>query len=506
MFYLDLEFFPTPALRPSKTARKDPLPDLLGDVLELSPTRNRGTAKSSDPSSDAYLSGETNHPTDLTTVSVSSDWLSDTISFTDSSPKSHNPPGRTEKKAKQSKHIERPPADVHKRGRAKQQAERADTSANSPVPDSRRQQQPKAKSAASATAQKRPAKESKEAKPLQGKANPTASRAKAKKKKHEDDLFELSDVTDAEEESRPKKRKTKQSTPKEPQAFPVGKPQPASKRSAQNVSTTSQRSKPTRGSKKPAGGEVPCGKEIEEDVPTFPDAFSDADQGVGLDIDSNHDENTNASSKNNSGPNKGPRMTRPVSTVRETDVPQGCASPGLSEFPKTAFGESDLVPALPVAPKPQDIITVSSVSAKDDDAPARSTSPLFMEQAQQTAASDEPDIAITVRTGISSDQCLPVRVPVDHRPLFTPPSLQPHAIAKHASMPQTQAMRHSPPQGLREAFLSDEQQAPSPPPVPEPESSSAEERLSPEDVWKEAVDDSSPPVIMHRIVTVSSGL
>lgn len=39
---LDLEFIPTPGFRPSKTPRKDPLPDLLGDVLELSPTRKRG--------------------------------------------------------------------------------------------------------------------------------------------------------------------------------------------------------------------------------------------------------------------------------------------------------------------------------------------------------------------------------------------------------------------------------------------------------------------------------
>ncbi len=64
---LDLEFIPTPGHRPSKTARNDPLPDLLGDILELSPTQKRGrndgdgrrgSDKSSNSSNDEIHYGE----------------------------------------------------------------------------------------------------------------------------------------------------------------------------------------------------------------------------------------------------------------------------------------------------------------------------------------------------------------------------------------------------------------------------------------------------------------
>jgi hypothetical protein len=61
------------------------------------------------------------------------------------------------------------------------------------------------------------------------------------------------------------------------------------------------------------------------------------------------------------------------------------------------------------------------------------------------------------------------------------------------------------PTNIRDAFFSDEQPVLAlPPPVPELESCSEEESLSPEDVWKQAVEDDSPPAVLHRIVNVST--
>jgi hypothetical protein len=196
-----------------------------------------------------------------------------------------------------------------------------------------------------------------------------------------------------------------------------------------------------------------------------------------------------------------PRITDPVSTLQRTDTPEAFASPEppmpLPAAPKVRE------PVLPVPSNPQDVITLSSESEAGD-APAGSTSPMFVEQDKDAAAEVAPDLAITVNTGSSSDQRSPIRLPPARRRLgFTPPpSFQPRALNHNSG-----SAGHALPANIRDAFFSDEQPvAPSPSPAPELEPGSGEESLSPENVWKQAVEDDSPPAILHRIVTVSATL
>ncbi len=361
----------------------------------------------------------------------------------------------------------------------------------SPAPKSRRQRQSNPKPAAKPTARKRPAKEPKQAK--------TSAQLKKKATKPDDDLFELSDVTDAEEECKPKKRQAKQPTPKEPQASPEQKSRAFGQNSAQSGLVTSQASKPTRVPKKHTGRKAPRGNKTEAE-PTYSDTIAHGGQEVELHIGSDQGGNKNASSNTKVKPHERPK-TAPEQSV--TDSSQEFTSPRLPERSVVTSREHNSV--LPAALRPLDIITVSSESEEGDDAPAGSTSPLFMEQCEQHALSDDPGIAITVEPGIHSHQSLPIPSGVDHASfgLTPPPSLQPHALTKHTSMPQAPAAGHALPSNLREAFLSDEQLAISSSLTPVPESSSPEEGLRPEDIWKQAVDDSSPPAVMHRIVTVS---
>ncbi len=264
----------------------------------------------------------------------------------------------------------------------------------------------------------------------------------------------------------------------------------------------SQKPKHTRDAKKPTGRKIPRGKEAEGE-PTFSDTIAHGGQELELHIGSDQGGNKSPSSKAKAKPLERPQLA-PGQPVQETDPPQGLTSPQLPKPLAVTLGENMSV--LPAALKPLDVITVSSESAEEDDAPAGSTSPLFMQQCQQHSISDDADITITADSVTKVCQSLPKSSLADHHVSFgftPPPSLQPHALTKHTSMRQAPAAGHSLPSSLREAFLSDEQPTISSSPVPDPKSSSPEEGLRPEEIWKHAVDDSSPPAIMHRIVTVS---
>ncbi|KAK4044396.1 hypothetical protein C8A01DRAFT_12227 [Parachaetomium inaequale] len=459
---LDLEYIPTPGFRPSKAMKRDPLPEILGDFLELSPTRKGGR--------NGRLGKQaTDHKTPAGPSKA---------------PRGTQPGHAS--------HIAPRPSNANKR-------KKATAAAESPVssPASRpRERQPNGKTAAKA---------SKQAKALPAPAYRPTTRTRTKAKR-DDDLFELSDVTDTESESRPKKRQAKpspkqsapkQPSPKEPRAPPQRKVRVADKEVGSPVI---QRSKPTRVPKKPSGREAPRKKPAEAGA-TITDTATQAYQEAELDLvsDRHVDENTSPMAKPvSSEPPR--RITDPESTHQRTDTPEAFASPEPPESPKPLPAAPKVrKPLLPVPSDPQDVITLSSESGAGD-AAARSTSPMFMEQDQDVAAEVAPDLAISVNTGSSSDQRSPIRLPLGRRRLgFTPPpSFQPRAL-KHNSG----SAGHALPANIRDAFFSDEQPAaPSPSPAPELEPGSGEESLGPENVWKQAVEDDSPPAILHRIVTL----
>ena len=309
-------------------------------------------------------------------------------------------------------------------------------------------------------------------------------------------------MTDTEEESKPKKRQAKQPSSKEPQASPEQKPRGFDQGDVQSVLVMNQGSKPTRVPKKPTSRKVPRENKSEAE-PAYSNTIAHGGQEAELRIGSDQVGNKNASSRTKADSHENPQSAL-GQPIRKTDSPHKLTSPQPPK--RSALVSRENTSVLPAVLKPLDVITVSSEGEEEYDAPAGSTSPLFTQQCPQDALSDDPDIAITVEPKIDSRQSLPIPSRVDHASFgFTPPpSLQPHALTKHTSMPQAPAAGHSLPPNLREAFLSDEQLANSPSLTPVPGSSSAEEGLRPEDIWKQAVDDNSPPAIMHRIVTVSS--
>lgn len=515
---LDLEFLPTPRLHPSKPMKKDPLADILGDLLDLSPSPKRGrNGHQTKSDSDKEMSEQdqdeavaNDQPRKRSTRDSAKS------SEIDSPPRPTQQPGH-------SSHPKPPPAKANKRKRPSQPAPTAEQPLNSPVRKPRPQRQSNAKTTASSAKQRGPAKVSKQPKTLPEATNAASTRTKPKGRKRDDDPFELSDWTDTEAEERPKKRQAKKPSPSRPPARSARKAQ-ADKGGDAPVS---QKSKPTRAPKKPSGRVAPHEKKVDAE-PTYLDTTTHAEEEEELDNDmyQNEDEETSVMAKPKS--NEETQMDHPVSTIQEEDSPEMFASPEPRKCSPIAMGESKAV--LPLAAKSRDVIILSSESPEPNVALAASTSPMFVEQDQKhVAASVAPAINLPINTesddqrvvaGIvpaidhslnseSSDQRSPIRLPVTRRRSgFTPPpSFQPRALRNNAEIPQRHNIDHALPTSVRDAFFCDEQPAAvSPPPVPELESCSEEESLSPEEIWKQAVEDDSPPAVLHRIVNVSAAL
>jgi len=500
---LDLEYIPTPGLRPSKTIRKDPLPSLLGDILEVSPSRKRGRSNpdgryfSSKPSrtgnkkSSQHVQSRNRPAKDSTTATSSP------AAHLISPEELHDSPRATQKPTRPAS-LEQPPANANQRCRPKQQTEGTGNSPMvSPTPNPRRPQESNTKPAPPSTAPKGSTRLSKT---RPGTSNLASTRTKNKARKQDDDVYDLTD-TDTDEDPRPKKRQAKPSSPKQARLPPDSKARNANEGGARAGTVLNQGNKSTgttrtRVPKKPSRRDVARGNEMEVE-PIHSDTAVYDDQALDLNIDP---ENKPIPARAKSEFDQQPQLAGPKSAALKTGSPQESLSPKLPGHLALASSEKESLHL--AAPEPREVITVSSESPGEGDAVRGSTSPLFIEQDQQHVTSDGPDIAVTVNPASSSDQRLPTRLLTNHVGLgFTPPpSFQPHAFSKR---PQTHSVGRPLPAALRQAFLSDAQPEISPSPSPELDPSS-EGDLNPDDIWKHAVKDDAPPVIMHRIVTVSA--
>ncbi|KAK3309729.1 uncharacterized protein B0T15DRAFT_570447 [Chaetomium strumarium] len=81
---LDLEFIPTPGFRPSKTAKRDKLAEMLVDVLELSPSRKRGRYDGRRKDSANRSSNEAPNPADAQTATKAQRENGDAFELSDS--------------------------------------------------------------------------------------------------------------------------------------------------------------------------------------------------------------------------------------------------------------------------------------------------------------------------------------------------------------------------------------------------------------------------------------
>ncbi|KAH6854128.1 hypothetical protein B0I37DRAFT_401169 [Chaetomium sp. MPI-CAGE-AT-0009] len=475
---LDLEYIPTPRPRTSKTTKRDPLPEILGDFLELSPTRRNGRNENQEEGGTQGLSERANGKA---VSQLPAQPLKDPV-HTDRQPDPVTElgfPGN-------SSHSLRGPQFRHSTASKRKDPNQSTTAADSPMKSSL----PKpGKTTTLSTAKKEPAKASNQAKALP-KSLPT--RAKEKRETGGDDLFELSDVTDTDSESRPKKQQAKQPSPKGRQSLPQRKTRIAEKGVR---SPLARNSKPTPGPKKPSSRDAPR-KSKAKAKPKKADktAHANREEASSTNCRDHGITSTVAGPTSNERPRKGD----PVFTFETRDNQGGMASPEPEKHSPVSVEHSDWFLQAPL--KPHDVITLSSESADTDRAAMESNSPMFMERAEEDAiAEPAPDFSVTINRGLSSDQQSPQRPPVDRRRLDStpPPSFQPRAPGHNH-----QSIGYCLPASIQKAFFSDEQLvAPSASPAPALEADS-EECLRAAEVWKQSVEDDSPPAVLHRIVTL----
>ncbi|KAL2193741.1 hypothetical protein P885DRAFT_44524 [Corynascus similis CBS 632.67] len=453
---LDLEYISTPGCRPSKAQKKDPLPDLLNSILEFTPSRKGREPIGTPKSTKSCL---------VTRPELDS-------------------------------RIAHPASNTSKRKRPDQSATADEIPINSSISKSRRQYQRDGQLAPLSPVKKRAKKTSKQVKALSASVSPPHTRTRTKEKQDVDDLFELSDITDTELESKPKKPQAMNLSPQHPR--PSNRSKIRNKDKAKE-SPNIQRSARTRAPEERAGGfsqDENAGTESKHS-----ESEGLADQSAKLDTTRyRHDEENVALSK---------LMSDYVPTPGKDDT--------LNEYLSAKPLEQ---PAIPPSTKetmreevrncnPQfsgacDAIIVSSESPNTRDAAAGSTSPLFMEPSPEdiiaTVVSDAP---LSGDTRSSRNQGSPTSDGMDHsHPSFTSqPPAQTRALGRASEVAQRHT-EHSFPSHIKDAFLSDEQPVTPKLFLPQKTRSCSPNNPIPENIWKRAVEDDSPPAILHRIMTL----
>jgi hypothetical protein len=480
--------------------RKDPLPDILGDFLELSPTRKGGGNDAHEKK--APKPSATRNEQSRNRDSTAADRLSTPVDHPSSRAGLDNPSDARQKQGHPPP-LDPLPHNATKRKRPSPPSKTTYSPGDSPpVPKPRRQRQSNGKPVASSTAGKEPATASKHAKVLPGTANPAPARTKPKARKQDSDLFELSDVTDTEAESRPKKRQAKQTSSKNPSVPPPGSARPAERK---RNSQAGQGRRTTRVPKKPSARVVSPNNKVELE-PAKSNTAAAGNQGAGLDAGLQQHDDKITSPPHKSDPLEQTRTAHQVPITQSVNTAQFKFSDPPTSSP---VAPKETEPVLPLVAKSREVISLSSESPDSSNGAAGSTSPMFVEQDQvQAVASPSPAIAITGTSKVRPDEPSPTRLSMACNRLgFTPPpSFQPRALGNNTAISRSLKTDRPLPAVIREAFFSDERPAASPSPVREPEPSPGEDSPSAEELWSQAVEDDSPPAILHRIVTVSAAL
>ncbi|KAK4098819.1 hypothetical protein N658DRAFT_543497 [Parathielavia hyrcaniae] len=453
---LDFEYIPTPKVHTSKASRKDPLPDILGDFLKTSPTRkerrsdNRGKRAANKPST---KQNKQSHSQDST------------ASFEESIPINHSCS----------------PADPA-----------------SPSQSARKQRHSSDLPAASSAARKGSAEPSKQTKTVAEPANLASARSKSKVRKQDDGVFDLSDGTDSEAEARPKKRQAKQTASKKPPA-PCGRTSQTAERN--RAPPVAQSSKTARTSKKTTNKALEKPK-FKHEMPIL-NTDGHGKQGTVQEAELEpHDYRSTSpeSSLAKSDSGRETPMDQQAPTIQAAD-PAELISPRLKKTSPVA--PRGCMPVIPDPPTHREVIILSSESPEASKVGAGSTSPFFVEKDQEQPI-ESPAAAAALELS-PNGEASPTRLRMVHRRHgFTPPpSFQPRALGNNAAISPTLNTNRPLPANIREAFFSDERPAMSSSPSVHPlEPGLGNGVLNPEDIWSQAVQDDSPPAILHRIVSL----
>ncbi|AEO53797.1 hypothetical protein MYCTH_2295606 [Thermothelomyces thermophilus ATCC 42464] len=178
---------------------------------------------------------------------------------------------------------------------------------------------------------------------------------------------------------------------------------------------------------------------------------------------------------------------------------QPTTSPHRSDPPS-----EDLRGRVPRTSEPFDVIALSSQSPTTEYVVTAPTSPMFVERSHEhMAAEGVAGVSLSdKRSGPNQETPALSAIERSSPSRITPPSTQPRAQGHDGEIKRRHTEHHLPSR-IIDAFLSDDQQQAksSPSTVLEPEFCS-KQSLSPEEAWKQAVEDGSPPAILHRIITL----
>lgn len=501
---LDLEPVQTPRLRPSKSNKKDPLIDMLAGVLD--PTPKRTGEKNNRNVAGRFDSGSFEVPNDENT----SHWecaRSDDFQPSRDTGIPFDPATRAGKPAELTS-----PQEIRVPGRSSlsklsEPNTRAGDHPNKKtaitalpvhlaVPNPHRQPKSDNKLVASSTTGHGRETRSQRTRLPQKAVNSVSDRVKTKARKRDDDIFELSDSTDLEAGSGPKKRQAKVSNTLQSRG-----PDPRVGDSKANLPNRSRKS--LRLPKKPAGlpllGELEV--EIQQRICEVPVDVGQKHETLVGPLGHHKDLTTS----------EGWQMDLPALPSHSTNTTTESALPDPPKSPPNPPRETEPLTLKP--PASEDIIILSSDSENAGDEAPRSTSPLFLEQDQEyRTSSDGSDLPTAIRPGSSSDSRWPVGDSTKLIPsssFTSPASFQPRSLPNVVGMWENHEIKRPMSTGNGHGNFLNEQPGSvfvSPDPAHGLEHSSGDDRLDPQDMWKQAVEDDSPPAVLHRIVTVSASL
>lgn len=329
------------------------------------------------------------------------------------------------------------------------------------------------------------------------KAAPPGTRQKGGKR--DDDPFELSDTTDTEAVSRPKKRQAKEPPSTQPHVASASRNRVTGTGVGSPIGIHPKRKQP-RVPKKPVIRQARETNKI--DIPP-----ADSDQDYEMEDVLSPQPYNDTSTVTKLKPNERSPLDRPTLTLQSANIP-GPSAPMDPNKP-SAGPQREKEVLLPRAPDNRDVI-VSSESAEPRGAAPESTSPLFTHQDQEyTLASSGPDITVTIEPGPSSGCSQRIRAtePADLQ-LASPRSFQPRTLPSSALETSLEdgIIPHSAPLGRGVGLSHKLPEVTSSPPVPAAQDSSQHRSSDPGEMWKQATEDDSPPAVLHRIVAVSTKL
>ncbi|KAL2263154.1 hypothetical protein VTK26DRAFT_7978 [Humicola hyalothermophila] len=326
----------------------------------------------------------------------------------------------------------------------------------------------------------------------------TSSRIKSNVRKEECDLYSLSSSSDVEAASQAKRRKKQAAAPR------------ASHNASRNILITADRavvpSNSERRTKKPAGRRVRKPRQVGIAHQEWPEKVSH--DGQDHDVEGRASlsgetrlENQTITAAGNFNDETETNLYAPIIPTQSRLMECGVI-PAPVPSPTSPTQHEPLQPAVSNQADATVLSSDSSEKRRTEYDPA-STSPLIVEPNHGHAAPhNKPDVTMLIKPTVPPALVWPVRGigGLDQMTLdLSPPSFQPKSLAR---VPKEEEMKPS--RRTAKCIFAPDEPSTSCTNSPSTDASPSPQRdpAKPEDIWRQAVADDSPPEVLHRIVTL----